>query len=212
MDESSSRTELGNGDEFNLEGKIADAARYVQIIINAQVTTGLVLNTLKCEFVANDFDLVDKYAVFWDFKRVHKEDMTFLRGPVLQDRATDKLLQEKIADLERAIKRLALLQAHDALCLLKNSIAMPKLLHLLRNSPCFDNPLRASFDDILRRGLSLVLNVELDDKQWSQATLPVHMGVLGVRSACMLAPSAFWLRLQPRSHSRTPSLTDQYRA
>ena len=59
---------------------------------------------------------------------------------------------------------------------------MPKLLYLLRTSPCFDNPLMASFDDILRHGLSLILNVELDDKQWSQATLLVHMGGLGVRS------------------------------
>ena len=93
--------------------------------------------------------------------------------------------------MNRAIDRLSLLQAHDALCLLKNSTAMPKLLYILRTSPCFDNPLLASFDDALRRGLSLVLNVELTDKQWSQATLPVQMGGLGVRSACTLASSAF---------------------
>ena len=135
----------------------------MQRIINAQVKTGLVLNTRKCEIVANDFDLVDKYPVFRDFKRVHKADMTFLDGSVLQSRATDKLLQEKIADLERATKRVALLQAHDALCLLKNSIAIPKLVYLLRTSPCFDNPLLASFDDTLRYGLSLVLNVKLDE-------------------------------------------------
>ena len=90
----------------------------MQRIIKAQETTGLGLNTRKCEIVANDFDLVDKYPVFRDFKRVHKEDLTFLGGPVLQGRATDKVLHEKIADLDRAIKRLALLQAHDALCLL----------------------------------------------------------------------------------------------
>ena len=116
--------------------------------------------------------------------------MMFLGCPVLQGRATDKFLQKKIAHLERAMKRLTLLQAHDALCLLKNSIAMPKLLYLLRTSPCFDNPLLASFDDTLRRGMSLVLNVEHDDKQWSQATLPVHIGGVELRSTCMLAPSA----------------------
>ena len=53
------------------------------------------------------------------------------------------------------------------------------------------NPVLASFDDTLRRGLSLVLNVEISDKQWSQANLPVQMGGLGVRSVCMLASSAF---------------------
>ena len=48
-----------------------------------------------------------------------------------------------------------------------------------------------SFDDILRKGLSLVLYVELNDKQWSRVNLPIHIGGLGMRSACMLAPSAF---------------------
>ena len=117
--------------------------------------------------------------------------MTFLGSPVLPSRAMDRVLQGKIDDLRRAIKRLALLQEHDALCLLKNLIAMPKLLYVLRTSPCFDNPLLDIFDDILRRGLSLELNVELSDKQWDQANLPVHMSGLGVRSAGMLASSAF---------------------
>ena len=73
----------------------------------------------------------------------------------------------------------------------KNTIVMPKLLYVLRTSPCFDNPLLDIFDDTLKRELSLVLNVELNDKQWEQAHLPVHMGGLGVKSAGVLAPSAF---------------------
>ena len=92
--------------------------------------------------------------------------MTFLGSPVLPSRAMDRVLQGKIDDLGRVIQRLALLQAHDALCLLKNSIAMPKLVYVLRTSPCFDNQLLDVFDDTLRCGLSLVLNVELSDKQW----------------------------------------------
>ena len=138
-------------DDFNLEGKLSDAARDEQRIIDAQAMIGLVLHTRKCETVANNFDLVDKYPVFRDFKRVHKEDLTFRDGPVLQGRATDKVLEEKMSDLERAFKHLALLTAHDALCLLKNSIAMPKLLYLLRTSPCFDKPLLASFDETSTR-------------------------------------------------------------
>ena len=97
--------------------------------------------------------------------RVQKEDMTFLVSPVLPSRAMDRALHGNIDDLGRAIQRLALPQAHDALCLLKNSIVMPKRLYVLRTSPCFDNPLLDIFDDTLKRGLSLVLNVELNDKQ-----------------------------------------------
>ena len=38
------RTKLGFVDDFNLEGKISDAAKDVQTIIEAQAATGLVLN------------------------------------------------------------------------------------------------------------------------------------------------------------------------
>ena len=36
-----------------------------------------------------------------------------------------------------------------------------------------------------------ILNVLLTDLEWKQASLLVHMGGLGVRSACSLASSAF---------------------
>ena len=37
-----------------------------------------------------------------------------------------------------------------------------------------------------------ILNVELNDSQWKQASLPIQTGELGVRSACILVPSAFF--------------------
>ena len=80
---------------------------------------------------------------------------------------------------------------HNAHWLLKNSIAMPKLLNILRTSPCANNPLLQVFDMKLKEGLQTILNVELSDLQWKQASLPVQMGGLEVSSACMLAPSAF---------------------
>jgi len=68
---------------------------------------------------------------------------------------------------------------------------MPKLLYLLRTSECADNPLLSQFDNTLRTGLTKILNVDLKDDQWTQASLPVGDGGLGIRSAQMLAPSAF---------------------
>ena len=47
------------------------------------------------------------------------------------------------------------------------------------------------FDNILRSSLSAISNVELSDLAWSQATLPVARGGLGIRSVASLAPSAF---------------------
>ena len=74
---------------------------------------------------------------------------------------------------------------------LKNSLAIPKLLYLLRTSQCSDNPLLRQFDDTLRTGLITILNVDINKDQWLQASLPVGDGGLGIRSAEMLAPSAY---------------------
>ena len=112
-------------------------------------------------------------------------------APILEGKALDKALQEKIADLELSVEHLSLLQANDALCLLKNALAMPKLQFILRTSPCCGNPLLSTFDGVLPNGLSKILNIELNDSQWKQASLPVQMGGLGVRSVCMLTHSAF---------------------
>ena len=75
--------------------------------------------------------------------------------------------------------------------ILKNSLAIPKLLYLLRTSQCSDNPLLRQFDDTLRTGLITILNVDINSDQWLQASLPVTDGGLGIRSAEMLAPSAY---------------------
>ena len=135
--------------------------------------------------------MIDKFSIFKDFKRVAAEDLTLLGAPVLEGRAVDNVVKDKIVTLERSIKRLSTLQSDDALCLLKNSIAMPKLLHILQTSPCANNPLLQQFDMVLQNRLETILNVQLSDTQWKQASLPVHMGGPGVRSAFMLAPSAF---------------------
>ena len=44
---------------------------------------------------------------------------------------------------------------------------------------------------MLKTSLEHLLIVQISDDQWQQESLPAHMGGLGVRSACMQAPSAF---------------------
>jgi len=145
----------------------------------------------KCEITTDDFTEINSLATFNDFICVNKEDMTVSGAPVLKGKAQDKAIQDKIDDLTRAVERLRHLQAHDALVILKNSLAIPKLLYLLRTSPCSDNPLLRQFDDTLRTGLIAILNVDINNDQWLQASLPVGDGGLGIRSAEMLAPSAY---------------------
>src|SRR5260221_3334581 len=39
--------------------------------------------------------------------------------------------------------------------------------------------------------MSEMINIDLNDDRWEQASLPIRWGELGVRGAKMLAPSAF---------------------
>jgi len=62
--------------------------------------------------------------------------MLLLGAPAIKGKAQDTAIRQKIEELDRAVQRLSLLRAHDALSLLKNSLAMPKLLYLLRTTDC----------------------------------------------------------------------------
>ncbi len=97
-----------------------------------------------------------------------------------------------INDLETAALRLKYLPSHDALFLLSKALAMPRLLYTLRTSPSFGSKLLAKYDDKLREVLSRVTNIDYSGTAcWTQTTLPIRWGGLGVRCAEFLAPSAF---------------------
>ena len=83
--------------------------------------------------------------------------------------------------------------AQDALLLLHHFFAIPKLLYTMRTVPCFLAHELRSYVDLLRSITSRIANVFLSDSDtaWTQASLPVKNGGLGIRSAVRLAPSAF---------------------
>ena len=65
------------------------------------------------------------------------------------------------------------------------------ILNVIRAAPCTDHPSLVRFDATLRSGLSAVINCDLTELVWTQASLPIRDGGLGVRSVVLLAPSAF---------------------
>ena len=96
-----------------------------------------------------------------------------------------------MSKLEQAVPRLSKMSSHEAIFLLRNSLAIPKLLYTLRTSPCFSSPILREFDKLVIRTLAVCTNVRMNEASEQQATLPVRWGGLGVRSAVNLAPSAF---------------------
>ena len=82
-------------------------------------------------------------------------------------------------DLARAVDRLALIGAQDALILLRASFSAPRVLYLMRCSPSAENHGLQVFDDLLRSAVSKITNSDLLDIQWLQASMPIKFGGLG---------------------------------
>ena len=68
---------------------------------------------------------------------------------------------------------------------------MPCIQHLLRGIFCGDHTLLASYDTHLRSTLARIINIDLDDVSWLQASLPINAGGLGIRRATALSAPAY---------------------
>ena len=95
--------------------------------------------------------------------------------------------------------------AHDSLYILRHVLTAPRLMYLLRTAPCTSSPELPLYDAILRDSLSATLNVELNDKRWNQASLPVWWGGLRVRRLSCWHRLPIWLQLQALPNVHQPS-------
>ena len=151
---------------------------------------GLEVNRSKCEVVGH----TDKTREMFNSQNVTLPEsslssVVFLGSPMLAGSHLNSMLAAKEEELQRLTKRLELMPSHDSLFLLRNVLAAPRLVHLLRTAPCWDSPELPMYDAVLRNSLSATLNIDVN--RWTQASLPVRWGGLGVRGITLLAPSAF---------------------
>ena len=176
---------IGYLDDITLGGDTTELAQAVDTLRCEAAKMGLFLNENKCELMraSSPSALTASHHIFANFTEVNIHDATLLGSPLSSLAATDKALEARVNDLKTAASRLQFLHAHDALVILKHSLSVPKLLHILRSSFCGNHPALLSSDEELRCCLSQTLNVTLDDAQWLQASLPVRDGGLGIRRA-----------------------------
>ena len=167
-------------------------------LIPALARIGLSVNPKKCELVNlgypdNTFkDIHDTISsLLPSITVVRASRLELLGAPILKE-AIRCTLPMKKAQLETMISRLRLIDAHPALFLLRNCFAMPRLLYTLRAAPCFrEKSLLQELDDVIRKGASDICNVSFDDLNWQQATLPVRLGGIGLRSPSTVSFSAY---------------------
>ena len=86
------------------------------------------------------------------------------------------------------VERLKQIESHEALFLLRHCFGIPKLIYFLRTAPCFmKNDILEEIDDIIKNSLISILNIELPERAYQQATLPIAYGGLGIRLATDIA-------------------------
>ncbi len=125
---------------------------------------------------------------------------TLLGAPIGGDRSLNIVWESKVEQLQPLGNRLTQLHALDALCLLQNALAIPKVLYILCTAPSFRSTVLSSFDCVLRTLLETICNTHLSNQSWIQASLPIHLGGLGIRSVTTMAPSAFLASAAGTSH------------
>ena len=144
---------------------------------------GLQLNRSKTELICDNATICESMLLEAPGLHVVSCSREILLGsPIGSIECVDDIIQNKVEVLQLMGSRLGLLTSHDALLLLRHSFAIPKVLYILRTSPCFLSDRLESFDDVLRNMLRNILNVDLALESTSlQASLPVRMGGIGIR-------------------------------
>ena len=179
-------------DDCTLGGTFSEVLEDLKFVEEAAKDLGLRLNHKKSELICKDG--TTESAMLGEvpsLRSICPSDTTLLGSPIGDVASIDSILENKIEDLRTLGSNLSILHSHDTLCLLRHAFSLPEVLYILRTAPCFRSDWIAIFDSIQRSLIESICNINLCDQSWLQASLPVNSGGLGIRSAVLLAPSAY---------------------
>ena len=124
-------------------------------------------------------------------RKISREDLLVLGSPIGLS-ALSSTLSEKKDVLSLFRSRLSVIRRHDAFFLLKNCLAMPKLLYIFRTAPTFMfPPMLEDIESCLKAAIADVTNAAFNDARWKQALLPSRDGGLGIPSPKVIAVGAY---------------------
>jgi hypothetical protein len=185
-------TEFVSGylDDLGIVGNVSSVINDIKMIEVKASNVGLSLNHFKCEIISSDSSSCQAlHDAGLLFNVLSPQSATLLGTPLHVDGVEDAVRVHLVA-FSRAVPRLSKLSAHEALFLIKNSLALPKLQYVLRTAPYFLVKTLKDFDDAVFQALTSCINVALDSSNQTQLSLPVRWGasVFGALSSLPLLP------------------------
>ena len=197
-DSLSSELSIGYLDDITLAGPLQQVLDDIQRVQAFEWSSGLRLNPAKCEVFPLSGSQAEKelavssiQALLPGARLTPPEDLELLGSPLCEE-AFKKVVEGKCGQLRRMLSALGSLNAQQAWYLLRNSLGVPRLIHMLRTSPflsCTDylKPL----DTLLRQVAGKILNINVSDYIWTQICLPLNAGGMGVRIPSDLAAPCY---------------------
>ena len=138
-------------DDGTLGGVLSDVLHDSEVIKKEAGIVGLDLNPQKSEVISINPDLIATVqSALSGIRVVNQADATLLGSPIGDIGSITVAIDAKTAMLKCLREILHYLTCHDAYLLLRHSLAIPKLLYLLKTSPCFLSSSLKIYDDELR--------------------------------------------------------------
>ena len=150
-------------DDITLGGSMAEIGHDLEVIESLDEVE-LCLNTQKSEIICNNSDTRQAINIMLPgFRLIDPSNSSLLGSPLGDVDCISGALWEKISSLEVMGERLQQISAHDGIFLLRNSFSIPKLLYILRTSPCFLSSTLITYDYIFKSIVSNVTNILFGD-------------------------------------------------
>ncbi|XP_072938410.1 uncharacterized protein [Epargyreus clarus] len=186
-------------DDGTLGGEVSSVLNDLEYLITNLKEIGLDLNFSKCELFINSDkspeeknEILEKFNVLApNIKNLDKSSLHLLGAPVFED-SINSFTQNQVTKFNNVSGRLFNINSHMALFIIRNCLFAPKFIYFLRCSPFFRfiNILN-EIDSIIHKTLATLFNCQISDRAWTQASLPIRYGGLGVRKISSVSLPAF---------------------
>lgn len=179
-------------DDGILGGNPKVVAHFFQRLLEIGPNYGLTVNTRKSSLCWPSKSMVGS-ELFPNTIERSQDGLVILGTPVGIDSYVKEHLQLKVKQAFSTIEKLPLLNDPQiAFTLLSKCNGFSKVSYFLRSSPTsLTQEMTKEFDGKMMETLGSILGSHLPDSSQVQATLPSHLGGLGLRSTFLHAPAAF---------------------
>ena len=148
------RSELVVGyiDDITIGGHISTFDEDVTIIKRNGPSLGLHLNITKCELISSVMPVQSQSLN--EFIAVSPPDVSLLSASLFPEALEDAVLNKKLEEFKRLSSNIKLINAYDALLILKASSNTSHVLFMLRCSPFLGNAILSQIDEVLKLNIS----------------------------------------------------------